>query len=94
MLIKILLRHPKHTFNTRISCDTPLTYKVYELGKNYSIFIHLFLFFKLPLIFFSFFAFLGLHPEAYGSCQARGRIGAAGAGLHHIHSNVGSEPCL
>ena len=29
---------------------------------------------------------------AYGSCQARGRIGAAAA--HHCHGNAGSEPCL
>ena len=28
---------------------------------------------------------------AYGSTQARGRIGAAAAGLHQNHSNVGSE---
>ena len=33
-------------------------------------------------------------PTAYGSSQARGRIGAAAAGLHHSHSNVGSEPQL
>ena len=27
----------------------------------------------------------------YGSSQPRGRIGAAGAGLHHSHSNMGSK---
>ena len=27
-------------------------------------------------------------PVAYGGCQARGRIGAAAAGLHHSHSNA------
>ena len=26
--------------------------------------------------------------------QSRGRIRAAAVGLHHSHSNVGSEPCL
>ena len=31
---------------------------------------------------------------AYGSSQARGRIRAAAAGLHHSHSNARSEPCL
>ena len=31
---------------------------------------------------------------AYGSFQARGLIGAAAAGLHHSHSNMGSEPHL
>ena len=29
-------------------------------------------------------------PGAYGSSQARGRIGAAAGGLHHSHSHVGS----
>ena len=33
-------------------------------------------------------------PVAYGSFQARGQIGASAAGLHHRHSNAGSEPCL
>ena len=31
---------------------------------------------------------------AHGSSQARGQIGATAAGLHHSHSNEGSEPCL
>ena len=31
-------------------------------------------------------------PAAYGSSQARGRIGSAAASLHHSHSR--SEPCL
>ena len=31
---------------------------------------------------------------AYGGSQARGQIGAVAAGLHHRHSNAGSEPCL
>ena len=30
-------------------------------------------------------------PMAYGSSQSRGQIGAVAAGLHHSHSNVGSE---
>ena len=30
-------------------------------------------------------------PMAYGSFQARGRIGAVAANLHHSHSNTGSE---
>ena len=33
-------------------------------------------------------------PAAYGSSQARGRVGSTAAGLHHSHSNVGSEPHL
>ena len=31
---------------------------------------------------------------AYRSSQARGRIGAIAVGLHHSHSNVGSDPHL
>ena len=31
---------------------------------------------------------------AYGSAQARGQIGAVAVGLHHSHSNSGSEPHL
>ena len=33
-------------------------------------------------------------PMAYGSSQAQGWITAAPAGLHHSHSNMGSEPHL
>ena len=44
---------------------------------------------------FFFFSFLGSNLwQACGSSQARGQIGAAAAGLHHSHSNAGSEPCL
>ena len=31
---------------------------------------------------------------AYGGSQFRGQIGAVAPGLHHSHSNAGSEPCL
>ena len=31
---------------------------------------------------------------AYGVSQARGLIGAVASGLHHNHSNSGSEPLL
>ena len=33
---------------------------------------------------------LGMHLPACGSSQARGRIGATAAGLHHSHSYAGS----
>ena len=33
-------------------------------------------------------------PTAYGSSQARGRIRAVAAGLHHSHSNTESKPGL
>ena len=44
--------------------------------------------------FLSFFFFLMAAPETHGTYQARGQIGAATAGLHHSHSNSGSEPHL
>ena len=46
------------------------------------------------LFFFFFFAFSRAAPATYGSSQARGLIRAVAAGLHHSHSNAGSEPCL
>ena len=47
-------------------------------------------------IFFSFFFlfFLRTAPVAFGGSQARGRIRAAVAGLHHRHSNARSEMLL
>ena len=46
--------------------------------------------------FFPFFFFLVFRalPKAYGSSQARGRIGAVPASLHHSLSNARSKPCL
>ena len=43
----------------------------------------------------SFFFFLfGAASVAYRGSQARGQIGAVAVGLHHSHSNLGSEPYL
>ena len=41
-----------------------------------------------------FFSLFTAAATAYGGSQARGRIGAAAAGLHHSHSNTGSEQSL
>ena len=41
-----------------------------------------------------FFFFLWATPTAYGSSQARSRIGAADASLHRRHSQAGSKPRL
>ena len=46
------------------------------------------------LFFFFFFGLFRASPTAYGSSQARGRIAAVAANLHHSPSNWGSEPCL
>ena len=45
-------------------------------------------------IFFFFFAFSRAAPATYEGSQARGRMGAVAAGLHHSlhHSNEGFEP--
>ena len=54
--------------------------------------------FSWQWIFLGFFGFCFLlfraTPAACGSSQARGWIGTAAAGLHHSHSNAGSEACL
>uniref|UniRef100_A0A8D0RRC0 Glycerophosphodiester phosphodiesterase domain containing 1 n=1 Tax=Sus scrofa TaxID=9823 RepID=A0A8D0RRC0_PIG len=42
----------------------------------------------------AFYFFCLAEPASYASPQARGRIGAIAAGLHHSHSNTGSEPHL
>ena len=47
-----------------------------------------------PIFYFIylFICFLALHLRAgYGGSQARGLIGVTAAGLHHSHSNAGSE---
>ena len=41
--------------------------------------------------FFGFFFLFKATPESYGSSQPRGKIRAVTAGLHHSHSNTGSE---
>ena len=51
--------------------------------------------FALFIYLFIYLAFFfRATPAAYGSYQAMGQIGTAAAGLHHSHSNAGSEPHL
>ena len=52
------------------------------------------LFFLICIFFFVFLPSVGPIPVAYGGSQARGLIRAVAAGLHHSHSNAGSEPRL
>ena len=53
--------------------------------------------FMMPIGFFCFcfcfclLSFKGCTRAAYGGSQARGRIGAVGAGLHHSHSDTRSK---
>ena len=49
--------------------------------------------FTFLFIFLSFCPFRAA-PAAYGGSQARGRIGATAADLHHSLSNARSEPRL
>ena len=45
-------------------------------------------------LFIYLFLLFRVIPAAYGGSQARGQIGAIAVGLHHSHSNAGSEPHL
>ena len=51
-------------------------------------------FFFFNYKFYFYFLLFWAVPTAYGSFQARGQIGAAGAGLCHSHGNSGSKPPL
>ena len=51
----------------------------------------IFLFLMKSNFFLVLFAISWAVPAAYGGSQARGRIGAIAAGLHHSHSSAGSE---
>ena len=46
------------------------------------------------LFIYFYFCLLGATPAAYGGSQARSRIRATAAGLHHSRSNARSEPSL
>ena len=50
-----------------------------------------YLFYFILFYFIYFFALSRATHAAYGSSQARGLIRAVAPGLHHSHSNVGSE---
>ena len=51
---------------------------------------------KVKELFFFFFGLLFFRAAlmAYGVSQARGRIRAVDAGLHHSYSNIRSKPHL
>ena len=49
-------------------------------------------FFILDFVIFFSVSFRAA-PTAFGSSQAKGRIRAVAASLHHSHSDAGSEPC-
>ena len=53
-----------------------------------------FFFFFFVVVVVDIIAISWAAPAAYGGSQARGLIKAVATGLHHSHSNVGSEPRL
>ena len=56
-------------------------------GWNHMVFVFL----RLAYLFMYVFLLFMVAPAAYGSSQARGRIGATAPCLHHSHNNTGSE---
>ena len=58
--------------------------------KKKKIYIYIF----VCLFVFCLFVFSRAAPGAYGGSQARGLITTVATGLHHSHSNAGSEPHL
>ena len=50
--------------------------------------------FSCFVLFLFLFLLFRVTPLAYGGPQLRGQVRAVAAGLHHSHSNTGSEPCL
>ena len=54
--------------------------------------LYFYCFLNLFILLFFLFCLFRVSPEAYGSSQARGPIGAVAAGLHY--SKAGSEPRL
>ena len=45
----------------------------------------------MVMMMIGFFVFFRAAPTAYGGSLARGQIRAVATGLHHSHSNAGSE---
>ena len=65
-----------------------------KFSKKFVFYQECLIFTLLLVLVFILFYFFRDTPAEHASSQARGRIRAAAAGLHHSHSNVGSEPCL
>ena len=74
-------------WNIHYSVNTWLLFKLIKTSQHYSI-----LFIYSQVIFFVCVSRAA--PAAFEGSQARGRIRAIATGLHHSHSNAGSEPHL
>ena len=62
----------------------PVALGLFDLTFDFCLFVFVFVFVLL----------FRAAPMAYESSQAKGRIRATAAGLHHDHNNEGSEPPL
>ena len=60
----------------------------------YTLYIYIYVCVYIYIYIYIYIVFLGLRHNMYGGSQARDHIRATAAGLHHHHSNAGSEPCL
>ena len=86
-----------------VQYNTNIWFHLLDLHFVYLLFHFVFFIMSLKLlknilqvkkIFFNFFCLFRAVPTAYGGSQARGRIRATPASLHHSHSNTRSELCL
>ena len=80
--LKIFTQH-----DLSLPVKVPLHHRSIRFHRSFNRFLFVF---YLLFIFVLFRA----APTAYGGCQARGWIRVAATGLHHSHSNAGSEPPL
>ena len=64
-----------------------------QIEEGYSVFLNYFIIIFNFIYLFTALLFMTA-PAAYGGPQARGRIRATAAGLHHSHSNARSDPHL
>ena len=83
--------NPNHSSNQQPSwCNDVARSLTHDAMREFPI-ISIFYFNLIVLFYFCLFR---AAPAAYGSSQVRVWIGAEATGLHHSHSNMGSEPCL
>ena len=85
------LSYNSFTFQSLIKCFGSV-FKLYPRPAPFLPPLSLWLWSKLKVCLFVVFSRAAC--KAYGGSQVRGLIRAIAAGLHHSHSNTGSEPYL
>ena len=93
VIVEQLILVDKFKKNTEKLKESNLRMYCREINTGSITFIYLLIYLFICNDFFFVF-FLTAALVAYGSSQARGRIGAVAAGLGHSHSNARSEPHL